>query len=607
MIPKAVLAPIGGVLIAGWALQAPPYRNTALPPERRADDLLGRMTLDEKIGQMTQADSGSLPSAAPVSELFLGSVLSGGDSEPPDISPRGWTAMVEAFQKQALTTRLGIPIIYGIDAVHGHGNVRGATVLPHNIGLGCSRNPKIVEAAGRVTAAEVAATGMHWNFAPCIAVPQDERWGRTYEGFGETPELASLLGPAAIRGLQGTNMSEPGRVLATAKHFVGDGGTKGGVDRGDTAGDEAMLRAIHLEGYKAAIAAGAGSIMVSFNSWNGQKMHGHKRMLTDVLRGELGFRGLLVSDWNGIDELSGDRDADVEQSINAGIDMVMAPDSYREFIASLRRNVEAGRVPMTRIDEAVRRILITKFRLGLFERPFGEPSLLAKVGSAEHRAVARQAVRESLVLLVNKNKALPIAATASSILVGGKAADDIGLQSGGWTISWQGSSGAITDGTTVLQAIKKALPNATVVHSKNGDFTTGPSAPKAQAAVIVIGEAPYAEMKGDRADLSLAAEDVQAVKNAKKAGVPVIVVLFSGRPLILSAILDDADALVAAWLPGSEGDGIADVLFGKYNPTGKLSVTWPRSMSDVPINVGPKGQKPANALFEYGFGLSYPR
>jgi beta-glucosidase len=482
--------------------------------------------------------------------------------------------------------------------------VRGATVFPHNIGLGCSRNPKIVEAAGRVTAAEVAATGMHWNFAPCIAVPQDERWGRTYEGFGETPELASLLGPAAIRGLQGPNMSEPGRVLATAKHFVGDGGTSGGVDRGDTAGDEATLRAIHLEGYKAAIAAGAGSIMVSFNSWNGQKMHGHKRMLTDVLRGELGFRGLLVSDWNGIDELPGDRDADVEQSINAGIDMVMAPDSYREFITSLKRNVEAGRVPMTRIDEAVRRILITKFRLGLFERPFGDPSLLAKVGSAEHRAVARQAVRESLVLLVNKNKALPIPATAGSILVGGKAADDIGLQSGGWTISWQGSSGAITDGTTVLQAIKKAVPNATVTYSKNGEFAP---ASQAKAAVIVIGEEPYAEMKGDRADLSVAADDVQAVKNAKKAGVPVIVVLFSGRPLILSPILDDVDALVAAWLPGSEGDGIADVLFGKYNPTGKLSVTWPRSMSDIPINVGPKGQKPANALFEYGFGLSYPR
>ena len=609
MIRKALVATHVAALVAA-ALQirgaaqsdAAPYKDRALSAERRAEDLLGRMSLDEKIGQMTQADSGSLPSPAPVGELFLGSVLSGGDSEPPDLSARGWATMVSAFQKQALATRLGIPILYGIDAVHGHNNVRGATVFPHNIGLGCTRNPKLVEEAGRVTAAEIAATGMHWNFAPCIAVPLDERWGRTYEGFGESPELAVLLGPPAIRGLQGGNMSEPGRVLATAKHFVGDGGTKGGVDRGDTAGDEKALRAIHLEGYKAAIKAGAGSIMVSFNSWNGEKMHGHKRLLTDVLRGELGFQGLLVSDWNGIDELPGDRDADVAQAINAGIDMVMAPDSYREVIASLEKNVAAGRVPMARIDESVRRILVTKFRLGLFERPFGEPSLLPRVGSPDHRAVARQAVRESQVLLVNKNRALPLATTLTNLVVGGKGADDLGLQCGGWTISWQGSSGRITEGTTVLQAIRKALPSASVTHSPTGEVASG-----AQAAVIVIGEQPYAEFKGDRTELSLAPEDVQAVKNAKKAGVPVIVVLFSGRPLILEPILADVDALIAAWLPGTEGDGIADVLFGTFNPTGRLSVTWPRSMADVPINVGPAGQKPTGALFEYGFGLSYPR
>ena len=581
---------------------ASPYLDARLSAERRADDLIGRMTLDEKIGQMTQADSGSLPSPAPVRELFLGSVLSGGDSEPPDVSAQGWAAMVRDFQKQALATRLRIPILYGIDAVHGHSNVRGATVFPHNIGLGCARNPKLVEDVARVTADEIAATGMHWNFAPCIAVPQDERWGRTYEGFGESPELASLLGPPFIRGTQHAGTSEGGRVLATAKHFVGDGGTKGGVDRGDTAGDEAALRAIHLEGYKAAIKAGAASIMVSYNSWNGQKMHGHKRLLTDVLRGELGFQGLLVSDWNGIDEIPGERDEDVTQAVNAGIDMVMAPDSYREFIASLKKNVQAGRVPLSRIDEAVRRILVTKFRMGLFERPFGDPALLPRVGSPEHRAVARQAVRESLVLLVNKNKALPLAPTLSHIVVGGKAADDLGLQCGGWTISWQGASGRITEGTTVLQAIRKAIPSATVTHSPAGDVGSG-----AQAAVIVIGEQPYAEFKGDRKELSLAPEDVQAVKNAKKAGVPVIVVLFSGRPLILEPILADVDALIAAWLPGTEGDGIADVLFGKYSPSGKLSVTWPASMAQVPINVGPKGEKPPGALFDYGFGLSYPR
>jgi beta-glucosidase len=580
--------------------EKPTYRNASLPPEQRAADLLVRMTLDEKIGQMTQGDSMTLKEPAEVASLFLGSVLSGGDSDPPDVSARGWSTMVARYQKSALTTRLGIPIIYGIDAVHGHSNVRGATVFPHNIGLGCARNPKIVEEAARITALEIAATGIHWNFAPCVAVPQDERWGRTYEGFGESPELATLLGPAAIRGLQGDDMSKPGRVLATAKHFVGDGGTTGGVDQGNTEGDEATLRAIHMPGYVAAIKAGAGSIMVSFNSWNGEKMHGHTRLLTDVLRGELGFQGLLVSDWNGIDQLPGDRDQDVAQAINAGIDMVMAPDSYREFIVSLKKNVEAGTVPMGRVDEAVRRILIAKFRLGLFERPFGDPSLLARVGSPEHRKVARQAVRESVVLLVNKNNALPIAAGASTILVGGKAADDIGLQSGGWTISWQGTAGAITEGTTVLQAIRKAAPKATVTYSRTGDVPAN-----AKVAVIVIGERPYAEMKGDKADLAIDTEDVQAVRNAKKAGVPVVVVLFSGRPLILEPILGDVDALVAAWLPGTEGDGIADVLFGTYNPTGKLSITWPRTMAQVPINVSPKGEKPQGALFDYGFGLRY--
>jgi beta-glucosidase len=569
-------------------------------PKRRADELLGRMTLDEKIGQMTQADSASIKDPTEVATLLLGSVLSGGDSEPPDVSPRGWQRMVEAYEKQALTTRLRIPIIYGIDAVHGHGNVRGATLFPHNIGLGCTRNPRIVEEASRITAREIAATGIHWNFAPCIAVPQDDRWGRTYEGFGETPELAVLLGPPAIRGLQGPDMSASGRVLATAKHFVGDGGTRGGVDRGDTAGDEATLRKLHLAGYVAAVKAGAGSIMVSYNSWNGEGMHGHKRLLTDVLRGELGFTGLLVSDWNGVDELPGERDANVEQAINAGIDMVMAPDSYREFIASLKKNADGGRVPMSRIDEAVRRILVTKVKLGLFERPFGEPALLAEVGSAAHRAVARQAVRESQVLLVNRGNALPLAPSVARIAVAGKAADDIGLQSGGWTISWQGAGGRVTDGTTVLEAIRKAAPKATVTHARDGNVPRD-----AQVAIVVIGEQPYAEMKGDRADLSLDPEDIAAVRNAKAAGVPVVVVLFSGRPLILEPILDRLDALVAAWLPGTEGDGIADVLFGKYNPTGKLSVTWPKSMAQMPINVGPNGEKPEGALFDYGFGLSF--
>jgi beta-glucosidase len=578
-----------------------PYQNPKLPVAKRVDDLIARMTLDEKVGQMTQADSSFLKSESDVDTLFLGSVLSGGDSELQDVSPTGWASYAELLQKRALKTRLGIPILYGIDAVHGHNNVRGAVVFPHNIGLGCTRNAALVERVAQITAVEVAATGMHWNFAPCIAVALDERWGRHYESFGETAELAVTLGSAAVRGMQGTDMSAPGRVLATAKHFVGDGGTQNGVDRGNTVGDEATLRKRHLPGYVAAIKAGVGSVMVSFNSWNGQKMHGHKRLITDVLKGELGFQGIIVSDWNAIDELPGDPEQQIEQAVNAGIDMMMVPDKFRQFIDGLKQNISAARIPPSRIDEAVRRILTIKFKLGLFERPFGDPSQRSKIGSPEHRAVARQAVRESQVLLINRNNVLPLKSTISRITVAGRAADDLGLQCGGWTISWQGSSGRVTDGTTVLGAIKKAAPKAAVTLANAG------AAPAGDVAIVVIAEDPYAEMKGDRQDLSLNPADVAAVKAAKKAGMPVVVVLFSGRPMILEPILNDVDALIAAWLPGTEGDGIADVLFGNYNPTGKLSVTWPQSMSQVPINVGPSREKPQAALFDYGFGLSYAK
>jgi beta-glucosidase len=347
-----------------------PYRNPALPVEKRVDDLIARMTLDEKIGQMTQADHASLKAATEVDTLFLGSILSGGDSELPDVSAKPWRTHTETLQKRALVTRLGIPLIYGIDAVHGHSNVRGAVVFPHNIGMGCTRNPGLVEEASAITAREVAGTGMHWNFAPCIAVPQDDRWGRTYEGFGETAELAATLGSAAVRGFQGADMSRPGRVLATAKHFVGDGGTRNGVDRGDTVADEATLRRLHMAGYAAAIKAGAGSIMVSYSSWNGEKMHGHRRLITEVLRRELGFTGIVVSDWNGIDELPGTEAERIASAVNAGIDMMMVPDKYREFISGMKTNVAAGRIPAARIDDAVRRVLTIKFRLGLFERPF---------------------------------------------------------------------------------------------------------------------------------------------------------------------------------------------------------------------------------------------
>ena len=581
-----------------------PYKNASLPAAERVADVMGRMTLDEKVGQMIQGDSMSLK-LEDVGTYFLGSVLSGGGSEIPDISAKGWYSYVESVQKRALATRLGIPILYGIDAVHGHNNVVGATIFPHNIGLGCTRNPKIVEEASRITALEVAATGMHWAFAPCVAVPQDERWGRTYEGFGESPQLVTEMGVAAVRGLQGSTVGAPRPVIASVKHFVGDGGTAGGVDQGDTKVDEATLRAVHLAGYGPAIKAGAVNVMASYNRWNGEKLHGQKYLLTDVLKGELGLDGFVVSDWKAIEQLPGTFPEQVVASVNAGVDMLMQPDNYAEAFKQLKAAVERGAVSQARLDDAVRRILMVKFQMGLFEKPLGEPALLSTVGSAEHRAVARQAVRESQVLLVNKDAALPIAPATSSILVAGRAADDLGMQCGGWTISWQGDSGRVTDGTTVLEAIRKAAPGANVRYSWNGEEAT---ASGAKVAVVVIGEPPYAEMGGDRVQLSLDAQDVATVRRVKAAGLRTIVVLFSGRPLMLDGILPHADAILAAWLPGTEGDGIADVLFGKYNPTGKLSVTWPRHMAQIPINVGPKGEKPkGDPLFEYGHGLGYPR
>ena len=577
------------------------YQDPRRPVAERVDDLLARMTIDEKVGQMTQPDHTYLKSPDDVARYFLGSVLSGGNSEIPDVSAAGWAEFVTGLQRRALTTRLGVPLLYGVDAVHGHNNVRGAVIFPHNIGLGCTRNPKIVEEAARVTAQEVAATGMHWTFGPCVTVPQDERWGRTYEGFGETPGLVADLGAAAVRGFQGEDLSRPGGVLASAKHYVGDGGTTNGIDQGDTRVDEATLRGLHLPGYVAAVKAGVGTVMASFSSWNGQKIHGHKYLLTTVLKGELGFKGFVVSDWKAIEQLPGDYAQQVQASIDAGVDMVMVPDVYREFFDTLKKLVVAGRLPMARIDDAVRRILTVKFSMGLFERPFGDQSLLAQVGSAAHRSVARQAVRESLVLLANRNAVLPLAPTTPGIVVAGKAADDIGMQCGGWTITWQGARGPITQGTTILQAIRNAAPRSTVSFSPTGEVAKG-----AKVAVVVIGEAPYAEGTGDRTDLSLDPADVALVRRVKASGLPTVVVLLSGRPMILEPILPDADAIVAAWLPGTEGDGVADVLFGAYNPTGKLSHTWPRSMAQIPINVGPSGEKPkAEPLFEYGFGLRY--
>ncbi len=572
--------------------------------DKEVDALLAQMTLDEKIGQMVQVDSSALKDQADVRKYFLGSVLSGGSSDPAGgNTATDWLKFVNEFQAYALQTRLKIPLIYGIDAVHGHNNVDGATIFPHHIGLGATHNPKLVERAERVTAEEVAGTGIRWAFAPCLAVPQDERWGRTYEGYSDHTALATKLGAAAVVGLQTERLSaEPASVLACAKHFIGDGGTTNGLDQGNTICDEATLRKLYLPPYIAAIKAGVGSIMVSYSSWNGEKMHGNKHLLTDVLKDELGFRGFLVSDWAAIDQLSPDFKHDIELSINAGLDMVMIPNgadktnNYVEFIRDLKALVADGKVAPSRIDDAVRRILRIKFQLGIFESTATDPALTAAIGSPEHRAVARACVRESLVLLKNENHVLPLAKNIRHLAVVGAAADDLGSQCGGWTIDWQGGRGNVTHGgTTLLAAIRQTVsPETEVTFSPDGGDLKN-----ADAVIAVVGEHPYAEMKGDRADLDLSAEDLALIAKAKASGAPVVTILFSGRPLILNSALTDSRAFVAAWLPGTEGLGMTDVLFGDHKFTGQLPRIWPASNRH--LRSGDTSEKP---LFPFGFGLA---
>jgi len=566
--------------------------------EKEIDRLLSQMTLEEKVGQMTQVDIRYIKKPEDVIKYGFGSILSGGGATPTPNTPEAWADLYDSLQTLALRTRLGIPIIYGIDAVHGHNNVKGAVIFPHNIGMGATRNPDLVKKACEITAVEVAATGIDWTFGPCVAVTRDERWGRTYESFGESPDLVSEMAKAEVEGFQGTSLDDPLSIVACAKHFIGDGGTTGGVDQGNTEVDEETLRKIHLPGYISAIKAGVGTIMASYSSWNGIKCHGNKYLITTLLKGELGFEGFVVSDWAAIDQLPGDYRSDIKTAINAGIDMVMVPDKYEEFISNLIDLVEKGDVSQSRIDDAVRRILRVKFKLGLFENPFSNRDLLPKIGCEEHRMIARQCVRESLVLLKNKNNILPLSKNLKRIHVSGKNADDIGNQCGGWTITWQGSSGNITDGTTILQGIKKAVSSETkVTYSFDGSGAEG-----ADVAIAVLGERPYAEMKGDRQDLSLDSDDLRTLENLRKANVPTVVILITGRPLIITEQLDSMDALLVAWLPGTEGDGIADVLFGDFSPKGKLPVSWPRDMSQIPINIGDANYDP---LFPYGFGLTY--
>ena len=571
------------------------------------ETLMSDMTLKEKIGQMTQVDRQFLNDISDISKYGFGSLLSGGGSTPATNDPKAWADMYDSYQREALKTRLQIPLIYGIDAVHGHNNVVGATIFPHNIGLGATRDAALVEAVARATALEVAATGMDWDFAPCLAVPDDYRWGRTYEGFSEDTDLVSQLGGAAVRGYQSTDISNPQSVLACAKHFIGDGGTTFGtglnnlIDRGNLAISEEELRKRHLPPFQKAIDEGVATFMAAYNTWNDVKCHANKFLLTDLLKDELGFKGFVVSDWAAIEEIPGDYKSDIITSINAGIDMVMVPgavkfgnESFENFLKLLEESVQEGSIPMERIDDAVKRILLIKKQSGLFDRPFSDQQLLAHIGSDKHRQIAREAVRKSMVLLKNKDGILPLPKEGKTIIVAGRGADNIGMQSGGWTISWQGDMGQTTDGTTILDAIKSAVSPGTVV-----EYTPDGTAYTGDLAVVVVGEKPYAEMQGDQKDLKLDKEDLDVIKRFKENDIPVVVVLLSGRPMIITDEIEKWDGLIAAWLPGTEGSGVADVLFGDYNPTGKLSFSWPKNMNQFPI-------KPEDDhLYSFGFGLSY--
>ncbi|MBV2353424.1 CIA30 family protein [Streptomyces sp. J2-1] len=591
-----------------------PYLDSRLPVKKRVADLLGRMTLAEKAGQMTQAERGAMTAPGDIAVYGLGSLLSGGGSTPTPNTAQAWAKMIDGFQLRAQASRFQIPLIYGVDAVHGHNNLTGATVLPHNIGLGATRDPQLAERTGAVAAAEVRATGVPWDFAPCLCVTRDERWGRSYESFGEDPALVQSM-ETVIQGLQGradgSDLARRDKVLATAKHFVGDGGTSyepkpgGGypIDQGVTRVTRQELEAVHLAPFQTAVDRGVGSVMPSYSSLDitgdGQgpvKMHARADMINGVLKDRMGFDGFVISDWNAIDQLPGDYASHVRLSVNAGLDMMMVPYTYREFSGTLIDEVKAGRISQARIDDAVSRILTQKFRLGLFEHPYADTSGAADIGSPAHRAVARQAAAESQVLLKNAGGLLPLK-KSQKVYVAGSNADDIGNQSGGWTITWQGGSGDITPGTTILKGMREAGGNVT--YSKDASAPTSGY----DVGVVVVGETPYAEGMGDVGNghsMNLSATDRAAVDKVC-AAMKCAVLIVSGRPQLVGDRLGSIDALVASWLPGTEGAGVADVLYGRRAFTGQLPVTWPRSEAQLPINVGDTSYDPQ---FPYGWGLT---
>jgi len=577
--------------------------------EAKIDSILAIMTIDEKIGQMTQVDQQFLDTIQDIADYALGSLLSGGGSNPDTNHFEAWTNMYDKYQEVALSSRLGIPLIYGIDAVHGHNNVYGATIFPHNVGLGCANDYELTRKVSEATAYEVAATGINWNFSPCIAIPEDERWGRHYEGYSEDPTIVTKMGVASIEGYQTKSLGSSNiSIVACAKHLVGDGATEWGtgmggksdkIDRGNALLSDSLIRAKYLPPYISAIEAGVGTIMASFNSINGLKCHANGYLFNELLKDELGFDGFVISDWQGIDEIPGDYKSDIILSINAGIDMIMVPgavvyggEHYKTFISLFKEAYNEGLISDERINDAVRRILRIKYRSGLIDKPMADRSLLEKVGGVEHRAIAREAVQKSLVVLKNDNM-LPLS-KKDNYLVCGSGANDIGKQCGGWTIEWQGGLGNITLGTTLFEGISEQA-SATLI-------SDGQTNSLFDAAIVVVGENPYTEMQGDSDSLFLSSKDKQTIANVKSLNIPYTIVLITGRPLIVTDEIEDADAFVVAWLPGTEGNGVSDVLFGDVSPSGKLSFSWPVDMANVPVNFDDEDYNP---LFKLGYGLTY--
>lgn len=594
------------------------YKDPSAPVEVRVKDLLSRMTLLEKIGQMTQIER-SVATAPSMKDRFIGSVLSGGGSKPfENAKSADWADMIDGLQKAALETRLGIPIFYGVDAVHGNNNVYGTTIFPHNVGLGATRDADLVRKIGEVTAIEVRASGAHYAFAPCVAVSRDPRWGRSYESYSEDTEVVRKM-TSLVSGLQGQPpeghpkgypfLAGRKNVLASAKHFVGDGGTETGINEGNTITSYEDLEKIHMAPYLDCLAQGVCTVMASYSAWNGSRLHTDHFLLTEVLKNKLGFMGFIISDWEALDRLYVPHGSNYRQSIlstvNAGIDMVMVPFRYELFLDEFLSLVESGEIPMTRIDDAVERILRVKFVAGLFEHPLTDSSLQDLVGCKAHRELAREAVRRSLVLLKNgkdpKKPLLPLDKKAKRILVAGTHADNLGYQCGGWTITWEGTSGRITEGTTILDAIKEVVEDkAEVTYELNPSPETF-SSQDFSFAIVVVGEGPYVETGGDNLELKIPFDGAELVSLVADR-VPTLMILVTGRPLVLEPqLLEKIDGLVVAWLPGSEGRGITDVIFGDYAFEGRLPMTWFRSVDQLPMHAPENSSDP---LFPFGFGLT---